>query len=118
MMLCLDIIFVRGTVEQHDLAFRVDVDKDKAFLHLKLTPPTLDSEVRTESFLPGRLRPSVAHSMVLISEPESTDVFLIHFAAQVPFRMRSFYDAFAILASDISAERLEVARKIFLNILE
>lgn len=104
--------FVRGTVEQHDLAFRVDVDKDKAFLHLKLTPPTFRFRGKDREFLTGALRPSVAHSMVLISEPESTDVFLDPFCGSgtIPYE-RAFYDAFAILASDISAERLEVARK-------
>jgi len=103
--------FAAGTVEDHDLAFRVDVDGSKAYLHLQLTPASFKFRGKRE-FLTGALRPSIAHAMVLLSEPELTDVFLDPFCGSgtIPYE-RAFYDAYAILASDISEERLAVARK-------
>lgn len=103
--------FVRGTVDNHHYAFRVDVDGEMAYVHLQLTPASFKFRGRNREFLTGALRPSVAHAMVLLSEPDMTDIFLDPFCGSgtIPGE-RAFYDAYAILASDISEERLAVAR--------
>jgi len=104
--------FVKGTIEDHDIAFRIDVDGDKAWLYTKLTPAHFRFRGKNRQFLSGALKASVAHAMVWLSDPDSTDVFLDPFCGSgtIPFE-RSFYDAFAILASDISDERLQIARQ-------
>jgi len=104
--------FQEGTVEQHDIAFRMDVEGDTASMYIKLTPASFRFRSRNKEFLSGALKASVAHAMVLISEPDDTDVFLDPFCGTgtIPYE-RSFYDAFAILASDSSQERLQVARR-------
>ncbi|MGI6705760.1 MAG: THUMP domain-containing protein [Clostridia bacterium] len=104
--------FQEGTVEQHDIAFRVDVEGDRAYIHIKLTPASFRFRGRNKEFLSGALKATVAHAMVLVSEPDETDVFLDPFCGTgtIPYE-RSFYDAYAILASDSSQERLEVAKR-------
>lgn len=103
--------FQEGTVEQHDIAFRMDVEGDRASMYIKLTPASFRFRSRNKEFLSGALKATVAHAMVLISEPDDTDVFLDPFCGTgtIPYE-RSFYDAFAILASDSSQERLQVAQ--------
>ncbi|HHY24753.1 MAG TPA: hypothetical protein GX527_11110 [Clostridiaceae bacterium] len=104
--------FSKGTIEQHDIAFRIDIDDDRAYLYCKLTPASFRFRYRNKEFLAGALKASVAHAMVLISEPDFSDVFLDPFCGSgtIPYE-RAFYDAYAIMASDLSPERLQVAKK-------
>ncbi|WP_424356814.1 methyltransferase domain-containing protein [Methanocella sp. MCL-LM] len=104
--------FGRGTVEKHDLHFRVDVEDGSAFMHIKLTPATFRYRGQEKQFLTAALKPSVAHAMVLLSLPGASDVFLDPFCGSgTILAERASYEAREIIGSDISTERLEIARE-------
>jgi 23S rRNA G2445 N2-methylase RlmL len=67
--------FIRGDEEHHDLHFRLDIVGDTTDFSLKLT--TAAYRFRgVKHFMPGAIRPSLANSMVWLSQPQSLDVFL------------------------------------------
>lgn len=104
--------FGRGTVEKHDLHFRVDLEDSSAFMHIKLTPATFRYRGQEKQYLTAALKPSVAHAMVLLSSPGADDVFLDPFCGSgTILAERASYEAREIMGSDISAERLEIARE-------
>ncbi|CAJ36493.1 methyltransferase domain-containing protein [Methanocella arvoryzae] len=104
--------FRRGSVEAHDLHFRIDVEGGSAFLHVKLTPATFRYRGQEKQFLSAALKASVAHAMVLISMPRPDDIFLDPFCGSgTILAERASCEAKAIIGSDISPERLEIARQ-------
>lgn len=104
--------FKRGDSSCHDIAFRLDVIGNDGFLSVKLTPPSFRFRGSTRGFSPAALRPSIAHALVLLSDPQPTDVFLDPFCGSGTIASeRATYEAKRIIASDISPDAVTVARK-------
>lgn len=58
------------------LEFRMDVDEGEALLGLRLSDGTTRKRDYKVSHLPASLKSTVAYCMILLSEPDSTDVFV------------------------------------------
>mgnify|MGYP000848855310 CR=1 FL=1 len=102
--------FVPGTIDAHDLDFRLDIIETDALFSLKLTDATFRFRgMRT--FSRAALRPSMAHALIWISEPKPCDVFLDPFCGSgtIPIE-RADYEALSITGVDISAEAVMAAK--------
>jgi 23S rRNA G2445 N2-methylase RlmL len=104
--------FIAGDHLNHDIAIRLDIDGDSCSVYRQLTSPQM--RFRGDSFrsVPGGIRPSLAHCLVRLSEPQSDDIFYDPFcgAGTIPFE-RSAYKSKKIFASDIDHDILEIARR-------
>lgn len=106
--------FRRGDPLGYDVAFRLDLLDDQALLSVKLTPPDFRFRVKGRRFSRGALRPTVAHCLIWISSPTPDQVFLDPFCGSGTLALeRAAYRARRIVASDISAEAVAVARRNF-----
>lgn len=104
--------FKRGDNSDHDIAFRLDVIGNDGFLSIKLTPPSFRFRGSTRGFSPAALRPSIAHALVLLSDPQPTDVFLDPFCGSGTIASeRATYEAKRIIASDLSPDAVSVAQE-------
>ena len=102
----------RGTVERHDLGFRLDIVDDNALLSVKLTSPSFRFRGERRKFGPGALRPPVAHALVRLSEPRDDEVFLDPFCGSGTIAAeRAFYTATRIVAIDIDPDILALTRQ-------
>lgn len=103
--------FKRGDTSNHDIAFRLDIIADDALLSVKLTPPSFRFRGQTRGFSTAALRPSVAHALVWLSNPQPDDVFLDPFCGSGTIASeRAAYEAKRIIASDLSIDAIAVAR--------
>lgn len=102
--------FTPGTVDSHDLNFRLDIIDTDALFALKLTEPTFRFRGK-RTFSPAALRPPIAHALVWLSNPRSTDTFLDPFCGSgtIPIE-RGAYAALSITGGDNSPEAVAVAR--------
>lgn len=102
--------FKSGTAQLHDLEFRLDILGVDALFSLKLTPSTFRFRGSNRAFSRAALRPTVAHALVWLSEPNAEDVFLDPFCGSGTIvAERCLYDAAAIVASDVSPNAIAIA---------
>lgn len=65
-----------GTNRDNQVEFRVDLEHQNLIFSLRLTDPTFRYRNQVRQFSRAALRPTVAHSMVWLSDPKSTDIFV------------------------------------------
>ncbi|NMB23935.1 MAG: hypothetical protein GX986_00210 [Firmicutes bacterium] len=101
--------FIPGTVDSHDLNFRLDIIDTDALFSLKLTDSTFRFRGK-RAFSPAALRPPIAHALIWISNPQPTDTFLDPFCGSgtIPIE-RGAYEALSITGGDSSPEAVAVA---------
>ena len=73
--LCPALGCIPGTAEAHDVAFRLDVDGNRATLSVKLTDAAFRFRGQ-RAFSAAAIRPTIAHALVRLSQPRDSDVFL------------------------------------------
>ena len=102
----------RGETSDYDVAFRLDVVDEEALLSIKLTPPAFRFRGRAREFSRAALRPTVAHALVWLSQPEPDDVFLDPFCGSGTLAIeRAAYAVRRIVASDISKEAVALTQR-------
>lgn len=108
--LCNHLGFIRGSIDNHDMAFRADITDDNLLFSLKLSKKEFKYRGHKE-FSQGALKPTVAHAMVLLSKPSDDDVFLDPFCGSgtIPLE-RCFYPYKKITASDISEKAVAISK--------
>lgn len=100
-----------GTPEEHQLEFRLDLADAEALLSLRITPASFRYRGETRGFSQAALRPTVAHALVWLSEPNPDETFLDPFCGSgTILSERAAYPAQRILGGDASAEAVAVAR--------
>lgn len=104
--------FVPGDEKAHDVAFRLDVRDDAALFSAQLTDAQFRFRGASFQSSKGGIRPTVAHMLVRLSEPEAGDVFCDPFCGggTIPFE-RGCYPAAEIWAGDIDDGALAAARE-------
>lgn len=100
-----------GTPEAHDIEFRLDIVQDEAVFSLRLTDAAFRYRRQGRAFSMAALRPTVAHALVRLSEPEADDVFLDPCCGSgTILAERAHYAARLILGGDVSEEAVAAAR--------
>jgi len=104
--------FAPGDHINHDLAVRADVADGSCYVYKQLT--SAETRFRGGAFqsVPGGIRPSLAHCLVRLNNPEKRDIFYDPFcgAGTIPFE-RSYYKCGKIFASDYDGGVLGIARQ-------
>jgi tRNA (guanine6-N2)-methyltransferase len=101
----------RGTAEDHDLEFRLDIAGDEALLSLRLTPPSFRFRGQERLFARAALRPPVAHALVWLTTPQPADCFADPFCGSGTIVLeRAAYPARRIIGGDRSPEAAATAR--------
>jgi 23S rRNA G2445 N2-methylase RlmL len=100
-----------GTPEDHMLEFRLDVQHEQAIFSCRLT--SAEFRFRGERlFSRAALRPTIAHALVWLSNPQAGDWFLDPFCGSGTIvAERAFYPYAQIYGSDVSAEAVEAAKQ-------
>jgi len=100
-----------GTKEEHDLEFRIDMLNERVFYSLKLTASEFRFRGSQRYFTAGAIRPTIAHSMVWLSEPDKGDVFYDPCCGSGTILYeREFYGARKIIGSDININAIQAAK--------
>lgn len=60
----------------HAVEFRLDIEHDEAMLSLRLTDASFRYRAGQREFVRAALRPTVAHALVWLSEPQERDTFI------------------------------------------
>jgi tRNA (guanine6-N2)-methyltransferase len=103
--------FSRGSIDDHQIAFRFDIMDEQAYFYCQLTTATLRYRAMAKEYASGAIRPTIARAMVKLSEPDAADVFLDPFCGSGTIVYeRMDYSASKIMACDLSAECIEIAR--------
>ena len=101
-----------GTIEEHDVEFRLDIAEEEALFSLRLTSPTFRFRGEERLFAQASLRPTVAHALVWLSNPMATDRFVDPFCGSgTLLTERLAYPAQSILGGDLSEDIVELARQ-------
>ena len=100
-------------LDQPILEFRIDLEEDKALLGLRLTDERLHRKTYKKSHVPASLKPSVAHCMALLSDPNPTDVFVDPMCGAGTVAIeRAFVCPFnRIIAGDVQEDIIESAQE-------
>jgi 23S rRNA G2445 N2-methylase RlmL len=102
----------RGTADDHNLEFRLDIEGENALFSLRLTDASYRYRGTMRRFAPAALRPTVAHCFVWLSKPEADDVFLDPCCGSGTILCeRLAYPAQRITGGDISEEAVRAARQ-------
>lgn len=102
--------FILGAKETSDLYFRLDIEDRTARLSLKLTSASFKFRNKFRAFVHGAIRPSIANTLVWLSNPKSNDVFLDPFCGSGTIvAEREAYAVRKILAADISDDAILAA---------
>ena len=100
-----------GTASEHSLELRLDIEDDRAWLSLRLTPPSFRFRGDERSFAAAAVRPPVAHALVWLTEPQPGDLFLDPFCGSGTIVYeRISYPAARVVGSDTAAVALDAAR--------
>lgn len=95
-----------------DLEFRCDLKDDKGMLSLKLTSPVFRFRQDERSFSVGAIRPTIAHSLVWLSDVRKKDVFYDPCCGSgTILSERAFYSGRKIIGTDISPDAVEHAKQ-------
>lgn len=94
----------------HEVEFRLDIHHDDAVFALRLTDASFRYRKEGRMFAHAALRPTVAHALVLLSNPEETDVFMDPCCGSgTILSERLVYPYVQIEGGDLSKEAVEAA---------
>ncbi len=95
-----------------DLEFRVDLKDNKGMLALKLTSPVFRFRQDERSFSVGAIRPTIAHSLVWLSNMQKNDFFYDPCCGSgTILSERALYPHRKIIGTDINPNAVEHAKK-------
>ena len=98
-----------GDESRHTCAFRLDIVDDHCRVYIKLTPPEFRFR-GARDFSPAALRPTIAHALVLLTEPTPKDVFLDPFCGSgTLLAERMSLPHAAVLGGDIDPTAVQAA---------
>jgi len=102
--------YAKGDNKNHDMAVRIDIIEGSCAVYKQISPSQMRFRGNFYS-APGGIRPPVAHCLVRLSQPKSSDVFYDPFcgAGTIAFE-RSYYKSKKIYASDYDNNAVETAR--------
>lgn len=103
--------YLRGSVENHNLPVRIDVDGADCLVSVQITPAEFKYRGSSYAFMPGGIRPTIAAALIRLSDPQPEDVFYDPFCGSgtIP-RERARCRARRIMASDLEPEAVESAK--------
>jgi len=95
------------------LEFQMDLENDSALFGLKITDERLHRWGYKNSHVPASLKPSIAHCLVLLSNPIPSDIFIDPMcgAGTISIERAFAYPYQQIIAGDISGESISSARE-------
>ncbi|WP_175615952.1 EmtA family 23S rRNA (guanine(2470)) methyltransferase [Piscibacillus halophilus] len=100
-----------GTSQNHQVEFRLDIEHQHVIFSLRLTDATFRFRGQTRRFSRASLLPTVAHAMVHLSDPKSTDVFVDPCCGSgTILSERATYSAKRIVGGDVSGDVTKVAK--------
>lgn len=104
--------FIEGKEEEHDMEFRIDLLGEEAIVSLKLTSSQFRFRSGYRYFSAGAIRPTIAHSMIWLSQPQKTDVFYDPCCGSGTIICeRQFWVAKKIIGTDINIHAVAAAKK-------
>ena len=107
-----------GTVKNHQIEFRLDIEHREATFSLRLTNVTFRYPKRQRQFSRASLIPTVAHAMVWLSDPQPTDIFVeLCCGSGTILSERLVYPADHIIGGDISSVMTMAAKQILLILM-
>ncbi len=99
-----------NTSGSHETEFRLDIRHEDAVFAWRLTDASFRYREGQRRFTHAALRPSVAHALVWLSNPEKTDVFMDPCCGSgTILSERRAYPHYRILGGDLSAEAVEAS---------
>ncbi|MCD9020734.1 methyltransferase domain-containing protein [Cohnella silvisoli] len=99
-------------VGKHEMEFRLDINHDEAVFALRLTDASFRYRNAERKFSQAALRPTVAHALVWLSNPEETDVFVDPCCGSgTILAERLVYPYFQIDGGDLSKDAVEVSKE-------
>ncbi|MBO0996060.1 EmtA family 23S rRNA (guanine(2470)) methyltransferase [Bacillus sp. SD088] len=100
-----------GTAQNHQVEFRLDIEHHYAVFSLRLTDTKFRFRNQTRSFSRASLLPTVAHAMVWLSDPKSTDIFVDPCCGSgTILSERATFPGSWIVGGDISASAIRIAK--------
>ncbi|WP_052737927.1 EmtA family 23S rRNA (guanine(2470)) methyltransferase [Bacillus sp. SA1-12] len=100
-----------GTSQNHQIEFRLDIDHHHLIFSLRLTDATFRFRTQNRLFSRASLLPTVAHAMVWLSNPKSTDMFVDPCCGSgTILSERAAYPANRIVGGDISDDVTKIAK--------
>lgn len=100
-----------GTSQNHQIEFRIDIEHHDVIFSHRLTDATFRFRNQTRRFSRASLLPTVAHAMVWLSDPKSTDIFVDPCCGSgTILSERATYPANQIVGGDISDVVTNVAK--------
>lgn len=101
-----------GTAKNHQIEFRLDIEHHEVMFSLRLTDATFRYRQPERRFTRASLLPTVAHAMVWLSSPQSTDIFVDPCCGSgTILSERLAYPADHIIGGDISKAMTVAARE-------
>lgn len=102
--------FRHGIAGIHDMEFRLDIHHEDAIFSLKLTDAQFRYREKERKFTHAALRPTVAHALVRLSNPEAADIFVDPCCGSgTILSERLAYPCFQLHGGDLSEEAVEAA---------
>jgi len=100
------------TLDSPTIEFRLDLEEDTALIGIRLTDERIKRWKYKVSHVPASLNPSVAYSMVFLSEPNPLDIFVdpLCGAGTIPIERAYFGRYNMIIAGDIQQNSIESAK--------
>lgn len=96
---------------QHEIEFRLDIDQDDAVFSLRLTNAAFRYRKEERRFAAAALRPTVAHALVWLSNPEETDAFVDPCCGSgTILSERLAYPFLRVEGGDLSKEAVDASR--------
>ncbi|WP_067836550.1 EmtA family 23S rRNA (guanine(2470)) methyltransferase [Amphibacillus sediminis] len=100
-----------GTPQNHQVEFRLDIEHHHVIFSFRLTNATFRFRNQNRQFSRASLLPSVAHAMVWLSDPKSTDIFVdLCCGSGTILSERATYPANRIIGGDISDPVIKIAQ--------
>ncbi len=101
------------SLDNPTIEFRLDLEEDTAVIGIRLTDERVRRWKYKVSHIPASLNPSVAYSMVYLSEPDSSDIFIdpLCGAGTIPIERAYFGLYNIIIAGDIQQNSVESAKE-------
>ncbi|SHE51277.1 23S rRNA G2445 N2-methylase RlmL [Seinonella peptonophila] len=101
-----------GAPENHQIEFRLDLENELATFSLRLTKADFRFRTKKRDFMPAALLPTVAHAMVWLSQPQSTDLVVDPCCGSgTLLAERLDYPVRQMFGGDISTKSIQVARR-------
>ncbi|MFC5649897.1 methyltransferase domain-containing protein [Paenibacillus solisilvae] len=100
----------QASAGMHEMEFRLDINEVDAVFALRLTDASFRYRKEERRFTQAALRPTVAHALVWLSNPEETDIFVDPCCGSGSILSeRITYPYFQIEGGDLSIEAVEAS---------